>query len=167
MATYTGTPKTWTAGEELLASDFNAEIRDPVAALSGAWTAYTPTLGGFTLGSGTTSGYYIRVGSFVVFRANFTFGSGSAAATTSPTLTLPVTAADSYYAGPLTGWYYDTSTSPNYWPGFAYLASATAVAIRLMPADSTNVSSGLPSTTTPFTWATGDRVSVAGMYQAA
>lgn len=89
MATYSGTPKTWTAGETLLASDFNAEIRDPIAALSGAWTSWTPVA---AQGSavGLTVGYskYVQIGKYVTWAARVeSTGAGSSG---SPiTLTTP------------------------------------------------------------------------------
>lgn len=163
MATWDDSVKTWVAGETLLASDFNSQIAGPLAALSGAWNAYTPTLGVFTAGNGTATGSYIRVGSFVVFRASFAFGSSSAATTGVPTLTIPITAVSTSPIGIVQGILYDTSATAPYVSAGTFTTTST-VAIGLL---GTNGLRSNCTTTTPFTWATGDLVQAVGVYEAA
>ncbi len=163
MATYTTTPKDWTDGETPAAADFDDHLK-AFANAFGAWGSYTPTLGGFTLGDGTVTGKYLQVQKTVIFRAKFTFGSTSAAASAYPTLTLPVTAASSDEFQGLTAGFRDTS------PGVSYLAIATAggstSTVRLgIPGSSGQLTA--PTTTTPFTWASGDSLFVAGTYECA
>ena len=55
------------------------------------WIAYTPTLGGVTVGSGTNSFFYSQIGKTVFVKGKFTLGSGSAI-TGSVTVSLPITA---------------------------------------------------------------------------
>lgn len=97
MAAYTGTPRTWTAGETVTAALMNSDVRDPLAALAGAWTSYTPTLaqgGTGNISKTVTYAKYIRVGKFVVcqWRLSAT-GTGTAGA--SITASLPFQAAQS------------------------------------------------------------------------
>jgi hypothetical protein len=129
----------------------------------GALTAYTPTLTGFTKGSGVTAGAYAQIDKLVYFEAQFTFGPGSAAASANPTLTLPVTASVAFdVPGTLTGFFVDSGTGT--YAAVAYIASSTTAVCRIIG------SSGLastPSTTTPFTWTTNDVVKVSGTYWAA
>lgn len=59
----------------------------------GAWTSWTPTFSGFTLGNGTAAAYYKQVGKTVHWNLVVTAGSTSAATASTATFTLPVTAA--------------------------------------------------------------------------
>lgn len=163
MATYSGTPATATAGQSVTAAFWNAEIRDPLAALSGAWNSYTPTLSGFTPGNGTASGAYIRVGALVIFRASFVFGSTSAAAADSPRLTLPVTAtAAGVFMG--RGACVDSSAGSTHYAVEAMNVSTTTVALYRLGSEGVYTAM---STSTPFTWATGDSLKTWGIYEAA
>ena len=161
MGTYTATPRTWVALETVTAALMNSDVRDPLIALTAAWTSYTPTLAGFTAGNGTATGYYRQIGKTVDFVAIFTFGSSSAAATTTPTLTLPVTAARTPV--PLTGIFVDASASLVY-TACAYISGTTVAAVGVL---GTNGARTNASTTSPFTWTTSDVVCAAGTYEAA
>lgn len=161
MSVWTGTLKTFQAGDPLLASELNDNVRDVLAALSGGENAYTPTLGGFTLGDGTASGGYAQVGKFVMFQARFTFGSTSAAASAVPTLTFPATTNGK--AGLLVGEFYDASAGARY-RAATRQASSTTVGLYV---HGTNGLFTAPSTTVPFTWTTSDQLLVWGYYWAA
>jgi hypothetical protein len=142
---------TFATNDVLTANDLNA--------LAGAWNSYTPTLGVFTPGNGTSTGEYLQFGKLVHFRAQFVFGTTSAAATGAPTLSLPVTAKASL--GLLYARFVDTGTT-------AYAAfgamTTSAVTMYIVGTNGLNVAS---TTTLPFTWATGDGLYVAGTYEAA
>lgn len=139
-------------------------LRDGLGSTSlGSWIAYTPTLGGFTAGSGTpTSGAYIRIGKIVHFRAVWTYGSGSAAASARPTLTLPLTAAAASGAS-VTAVFFDVSATA-YFKSAAYQTSTTVVTMGVL---GTNGVSNAASTTSPMTWAAGDQIILAGTYESA
>lgn len=127
----------------------------------GAWTAYTPTLGGFTAGNGTWAAGYAQVGKAVHFRAQFTFGSTSAAAAASPTISLPVTSLTAANVTSISGYFNNAGTQ---YQAFARLTSTTVATLSIPGA------SGLAtacSTTTPFTWTTGSIIVVSGTYEAA
>ncbi len=162
MGTWTTAIRTWAAGETVTAANLNAQLKD-FAGGFGAWTSYTPTLSGFTLGNGTIAGAYLQVQKTVVFRAKLTFGSTTTAASAYPTATLPVTALSTDASSVLHARFGDAS------PGAAYLSyvdlgSTTTIRAGIIG------SSGLATTcttTTPFTWTTSDVVYWAGVYEAA
>ena len=148
-------PRTWVAGETLTAALLNQHVRDNQKAIGDAWTAYTPTLGNWTLGNGTWSAAYIQAGKLIHFRANLTVGS-TTSISGSPTITLPVTAIAARAAS-FPGGAYDLSATTNYELGAFH--TTTTVSFR---------SAGAAlSSTVPFTWATGDEVYVSGTYEAA
>jgi hypothetical protein len=138
-------------------------------ALTGAaWTSYTPTLGGFTAGNGTWSAAYARLGTTCFFRATFTFGTTSAAATAFPTVSLPVTAAAATNVA-MHGHFFDSSASAYYTAG-ARQSSTTVVSLAILSPAGVIGPSGLHVTctaTAPFTWATDDQIVVSGTYETA
>lgn len=125
MATYTGTPHTWTVGEQITADLLN-DIRDFMLALSGAWTSWTPTVSQGTatsIAKTVTYAKYVRVGRFVVCQWNLAItenGGGSGAIR----ISLPVTAATSALEG-CSGTYYNQDGSK--YKGVLRLASTTTV----------------------------------------
>src|SRR5262245_14617589 len=87
MGVYTNTPPTFLAGE-LPDADKFTEISNFMTATVGAWTTWTPTLANLTLGNGTVTAKYRRLGKTVDYRFKFVLGSTSAVGT-SPRFTLP------------------------------------------------------------------------------
>lgn len=138
-------------------------VRDALGTASmSAWTAYTPTLGGFTAGSGTpTAGAYVQVGKTVHFRATWTYGSASAAAAARPTMTLPVTAAATGNSAGFNAVFFDTSATAYYMAG-AYQSSTTVVTMGVA---GTNGVINVAGTASPMTWATGDQIILSGTYE--
>ena len=164
MGDWTATPTTWTAGDVPTAAGLN-QYRD-FANGFGAWTSYTPTLTGFTLGSGTVSGAYCRVQKFLALRFLFTFGSGSAAASAAPTFSLPSGMTISTGIPTLTqvGWgtFFDTGTAT--YSAIPRVVSTSTIGLYI---SGTNGIHTTPSTTSPFTWTTGDVVEGICMVEAA
>lgn len=127
----------------------------------GAWTAYTPTMTGFTRGNGVLVGRYRRDGDTVHWTVEYTVGSTDQKGT-APRWQLPFPPRYAYSTG-------------NYFPmGSAYLRDVSAGTNRVWTvclvgnqtvvpldanADGVNVS-------VPWTWATGDRVIMHGVYEA-
>jgi len=128
----------------------------------GTGVAYTPTLGGFTIGDGVIAGKYNQVGKRVFWEASLTFGSTTAGASANVTFTLPVTAAATSNQ-PVIAEFYDVSATTYY--GAVGRYSSTTVATVSSPGTA-GVWTTL-STTVPFTWATGDIIYVSGSYEAA
>lgn len=163
MGVYTGAGPTVspTVGAGISATTFGQPAYDELVALAAPGTTYTPALTGFTLGNGSITGRYTQVGKFVCFSATFIFGSTSAAASAVPTLTLPVAAVFAGL-GVFTAQFVDASPANTY---SAVVTQSVASTVGLyIPG-----TSGLyttPSTTTPFTWTTGDYMHVGGLYEA-
>ncbi len=163
MGTWTTAIRTWAAGETVTAANLNAQLKD-FAGGFGALTSYTPTLTGFTPGNGTAAGAYLQVQKMVYFRASFTFGSTSAAASTTPKLSLPVTAAGGSVAfvNTLRAHFQDAGTAA--YQAVPNINSTTTVELYI---PGTSGLLAACSTTTPFTWTTSDYLDVSGWYEAA
>jgi hypothetical protein len=132
----------------------------------GAWTAYTPTLGGtgWAIGNGTAAGAYCQIGKIVHFRARIVFGSTSTAgAGASPTFTIPVASAGAGSVWPITGRILDASASAIYlicWQP----VSTTVCQLNTI---GTNGLQGQINSAAPFTWAVSDELMLTGTYEAA
>ena len=159
---YTGAIPTVTSGQT---SGVSAVINDLVNAANafGPWTAYTPTLSGFTQGAGgVLSGRYTVNQKLCMFWALFQFGSGSAAASAAPVLGLP-TGVPCLNAdrGIFNGRFFIGSSS---YRAEVFGASTSTVSLWIPGA------SGLytaPTTTTPATWGSTSYVLVEGQYETA
>lgn len=130
----------------------------------GAWTAYTPLQSGWTLGDGTLTGYYRKVGRTVHFRAYLTVGS-TTVISGAPLLGLPVQCLtpSTFPSGNLAVKFFDVSSLTAYlgvsknnsdWYIHCYGLGTNGAAIAL-------------SSTVPFTWAAGDRVELYGTFESA
>lgn len=128
----------------------------------GAWTAYTPTVTGWTAGTGATiDGAYSQTGKIVHFRCRLVLGTGFAISG-ALNLSLPVTAAT------------NASVQSNTWAlftdagtaGYAAFANITTTVARARIIGTNGLVADATSTT-PFTWVAGDSVTIAGTYEAA
>lgn len=130
---YTGTPATMAVGHVVTAAEWNAEIRDPLAALSGAWDTYTPTLAqgaSSNIAKTVNMAAYIHFGKLVILNFSLT-ATAAGTAGSQVTITLPVTAA-------LTGLYvgagsYNDASSSAFYPAIISLASTTT--LRMVRSD--------------------------------
>jgi len=133
---------------------------------AGAWTSYTPTLTNLTLGNGTLSAAYHRVGRRINFRFKFILGSTSAVGT-SPQFTLPVQAHSDWAINMPIGSCILLDSAVQVYLGCPIMINATTVA---MCAVNTAGATGITASTTPsvpFTWGTGDVLMTIGTYEAA
>ena len=154
------TPITWVAGQVVTAATMNAQVSGNLNFLnagvmtpSGAWTSYTPTVGGtgWALGNATTVGAYAQAGKATDFQVQITFGTTSTFGTGALTISLPVQASG--------------STTANTWYGSAVHSGVTYPVILAASAGGTSgvcltVASpaGNVTSTAPFTWAPGDGI---------
>jgi len=122
----------------------------------GAWTSYTPTNNNITIGNGTQVAKYARIGRTVHVFYRLTFGSTTSIIT--PEIGLPFAAAENgiYTFG--SAFCFDTSASAQH-VGIARPQST--VLLRL------STDAGTVTSTSPFTWATGDILSLTATYEAA
>jgi hypothetical protein len=162
MAAYTGTPRTWTAGETVTAALMNSDVRDPLAALAGAWTSYTPTVAqGASTDIAKTTSYakYIRVGKYVLCTVSLSMtGTGTAGSVI--TTSLPVTAATSGNMVVGSGVYGDAGNAT--WPCAVFLGSTTAAYLF-----AANQTAGYVGTTPAVTVASSDIIAFTITYEAA
>lgn len=129
----------------------------------GAWTSYTPTIGGtgWAVGNGTLTSNYCQIGKTVFFRIYFITGSTTTYGTTALTWTLPVTAKATTYLAEIFRGMLNSSTS---YPLTVYATSTTTM--RVMIPSTTGTLLPLIQTT-PYTMTTGDGIYVSGSYEAA
>lgn len=145
----------------------NTEIRDPFTKLQAGWdlfaTTWTSTGTAPAVGNGLLQGSYYQVGNTVMFRIGLLFGSTTTLGTGTYFFGLPTTLVPLYsnVGESMSGSCIVRDTSLPAQRGFTpYYASAANNRVACMQQDGT-----LLSATTPFTWAVGDRISLAGQYE--
>lgn len=136
------------------------------AVTTGAWTAYTPTWaasgGGASLGNGTILGRWHRVGQLVSARVGLVLGSTSAQGSGYWTLSLPLPAAVASVGQAGLGHAMATDAGNSIYQGIGFVGTAAST----MSAFSNN--EGSPwGPTRPFTWGTGDTITMLATYEAA
>lgn len=160
-------PRTWVAGEVLTASLLNTHLRDNLLAISDPWTPYTPTWtasgGGNSIGNGSVGGRYLAIGKTIHFYINFGVGSTTSVGTGRWDFSLPVTSVAYASLGHLIGYGVAKDNGVrNYHLDALYVGTTTVTGWRDAGATEATV-----TPTTPFTWATGDSLTLMGMYEAA
>jgi hypothetical protein len=134
----------------------------------GAWVAYTPTATNITLGNGSITAIYSRVGKTVNVRIRFTLGSTSAMGSF-PNFTLPFTASSEFLNSTSTvgnSYYLDTSASIQVF-GRARTNPGSECDPVIDTVSGTQIRIGYVTSTNPFTWATGDIMALQLTYEAA
>lgn len=131
-----------------------------------ASTSWTPTWANASVGNGTVDAKYYQENKFIHFRVAFTLGSTSTIGT-APTFTLPVTAVSPVISNAFIGsaQLIDTGTATNL--GATVHNSTTLGAAIAFDANSTFVRLTAITSTTPFTWGTGDIYYVEGSVEVA
>ena len=135
-----------------------------LASFGGAWTSYTPTLGGATQGNGTLTGGYIQIGKTVHFWARFVMGTTSTVSGPNIALGLPVNARIAQSHSGLQSFITDIGVA-NYL-GIPVLTTTTCQTY-LAGTAGTYATMGTISSTVPMTWGTADELLVNGTYEAA
>jgi hypothetical protein len=161
LATGDVAPEAWF---DAVTNDFAAMF--PVVAPDAAWATWAPTLANITVGNGTTTARYFKLGRLVWFDLKFVMGSTSAMGT-NPTYTLPVTAAARYVANEVVGSISVLDSGTANFPGLSLLSSTTVAVLQVGNAAGTYVTATGFTATAPMTWTTSDMFSVKGFYEAA
>lgn len=134
--------------------------------------SYTPVWGNSGTANTTTgstiTGSYIQMGKLVFFKLKLTWGGGTAAGSGTWTFTLPVTADSDGAPSNMVTTMVDSSASAQY-RGITATLSTSAFGVYLFGTTGGNAAGAIAavSGTVPFTWATGDSLSVSGWYFAA
>jgi hypothetical protein len=127
-----------------------------------AWTSYTPTFTGLTIGNGTVVAKYKQVGKIVTLKIRIVLGSTSSMA--NMTITLPISATNDSSEQKSSCTIADAGTA--YYMGFPILESGK-IAMYVANASVTYVSASNFSSTIPMTWTTNDSISINFIYEAA
>lgn len=138
------------------------------SATGGLWQDYTPVLTNISLGNGTMQARYTQNGMTVHFWVDILFGS-TTSVTGSIDIGTPTTGFSTegfiYPMGTALARLFAASGS-NVHKGFTTNDGTGPVSsVRIVAANGT--SGGAWNATTPFTWATGDRMMLTAMYEAA
>ena len=164
---YTGTPRTWIAGEVPTATHFNDNLRDFARGFTDAWTAYTPTLTASTTNptNWTQTGYYARVGKLVIAKGTLTAGGAMTAGSGTYRIALPVNAQTALGNAVLEGstYLYDNSTGNAYSIAVPYAANTAYIQLVY----GTGGTGGTVAHNAPWTWAASDSIQFAFSYEAA
>jgi len=147
----------------------NAMLSTTTGELGGAWTTWTPTWANLTIGNATiTYAKYVQIGKTVKFRLRVVLGNTTSVGT-DPTFSLPVTANSDYglstYILEGNVWYFDVGTANVL--GNLRFTSTTTVQLVAQNSSPTYLTQSSVSSTVPFTWTTGDIITVSGSYEAA
>lgn len=139
-------------------------VSDAIAALFSAPVAFTPTWTNFTLGNGTQAWYYQKIRGRVKVWGIVTLGSTSAVGT-SPYFAVPI--AGSFVSGEILGRCIMDDSGNRYHGPIHYEGSVSAPLPRRFLVSGTNIIDSTIAATAPFTWATGDKLSMQYEYRAA
>lgn len=135
---------------------------------SNAWITWTPTLTNLTLGNGTVTARYTRVGRTIEFFFKFVCGSTSAVGT-NPSFSPPVTTSDLYTTSNVDpiglASLFDSGTAV--YSGPCLWTNTTRFIIQYWNATGTPLLISSITATVPFTWTTGDVLVATGRYEAA
>ena len=134
-----------------------------------AWTSYTPTVGGtgWSLGNGSVTGKYVRIGNTVHFAVQMVWGTTTTGGSpASPTFTLPLHANSASSAGLLFNAALWDQNGALYF-GYGHIDSGTWDKFTLYStaAGSTYTSISTVTNTIPTTWASTDIFTIHGTYE--
>jgi len=120
----------------------------------GDWVSYTPSMNGITIGNGTLTGFYTRVGDLVTVDVRFALGSTSAV-TGAVYVGLPITATMDYeYCGQAALW--NLGGAAGLFPGVVWAIEPNRFIVQALNSSGTYSKVEELSATIPFTWATGN-----------
>jgi hypothetical protein len=126
-----------------------------ISANIAAWTTWTPTYTGISVGNGTASAHYQQIGKTVRFRLAFALGTTSGVAAAGNQFTLPIAPLVNAAGSAI---YYDASATAIY-AGSAWMQTDNHCSLGAATGSLTN--------TVPFTWASTDQLIVSGTYDVA
>lgn len=126
------------------------------------WQSYTPTIGGTTLGNGSVSISYTRVGRLVFCDGYITFGS-TTVMSSGITFSVPVAVTNSPSVSGTVRLF--DSSAGSYWQGHVQVYDNKFY--FFVPSTTTSTTVTYINSNAPFTWATGDSLAFSVFYGAA
>lgn len=126
----------------------------------GAWSGYTPTLTGITLGNGSVSFTYVQQGKTVHVRGRVTFGS-TTSVTGAASISLPKTAVSANFVASLTA----RAGGTDYM--MLPISTTTTIGVNALGASGSYTSRATVSSTVPGSWTTNDFITFSATYEAA
>lgn len=140
------------AGQKILAADLSAIFPND----TDAWDAYVPTWTPGTLGNGTLTGAYMKIGRAVLYRIHFVWGSTTTAPAGAFIFTLPTLATNTGHAGGAR--ILDAAPAVQYYR-HVFVNSGNQIGL------SAEAASTFVQATVPITFATGDQILINGSYE--
>jgi hypothetical protein len=134
----------------------------------GNWTSFTPTWTNLTVGNASVEAKYLKIGGLLHFKIKLGWGSTTSISgrvyVAWPVAPISTNAAQTANA---TVQYEDSGVGPTI--GFILngLSTTSTFAIFSMTSSGSFVNAADLSSTSPFTWATGDQITIAGFYEVA
>lgn len=168
------TPASAPAGGDLTSAFWNEQVRDNLAAIGSAWTAYSPSWTAATMNpsvnDGTITGRYLSAGKLVMFSVEIVMGALTSYGSGIYSLSLPVAARSSSSRRRFDGILYDASSGggsvTGSYPLVGVLSTSTTVELGAWPVTAGNTFRALNATNV-VTLDNGDRITIAGTYEAA
>jgi len=132
----------------------------------GTWTSWTPTWTNLTVGNGTVTARYLKVGGLVNFKIQLIFGS-TTSVTGRISSTWPVTpsSGNSAQSAAVIVQFEDAGVAPVYGAFFNAGATTSGFEILAINTSGTYAAAAVLSSTVPITWATGDYITISGSYE--
>lgn len=132
----------------------------------GTWTSFTPTWTNLSVGNGTVTAKYLKVGGLVNFRIKLVWGS-TTSISGRVSINYPVAPIDASAAETpiINVQFEDYGNAPTI--GAILNASANTTSFSIFAVNTSGTYAGVSdlSSTAPFTWVTNDRIYVSGSYE--
>lgn len=156
-------PPLFVAGDPLTATQLNQYLRDNFKALADPWTVWSPSLTNWTLGNGTITAAYVKVGRLVLWRMAYTVGSTDTPSGTFQ-VDLPYQPWSLVTGTPLGQFRLNDADVSGAAGRRGYLAEvASSGGARALDPSNGN----FLTATNPWTWASDDTILGQGMYESA
>lgn len=155
-----------TTDKIMAASVNNSKLSTTAGEVGGAWKSWTPTWTNLTPGNATVTGKYTQIGKTVHFKLHITWGSGTSC-TNDPKFSLPVPPVEAVGHENIGGLIMYDATPATYYAGCSFRNGDMVQAIIYTQYSTTYLGISGISATLPVTWATNDKWTFTGTYEAA
>ena len=133
---------------------------------AGAYTAFTPTWTGLTVGNGTNLGRYLRIGNFIHVVYQLTFGSTTSVTASPFYVDFPINASSTINSAILGQCRLVDSGTASY-VGTSVQNGTTRIIFFAEVVNATYTTETVLSSTVPFTWGTNDQIYTSIVYEVA